>query len=265
MPEDCLDRDNYIDTPEFLSLNSAMGLWPASRHGEDVVIGVLGSGIWPESSSFKDHGMATSDAPTKWKGKCDGGQDFNSSLCNSKLMGVRYFQEGLKSKINPRFNDSARDITGHETHCSSIAAGNYVSGASYFGYALGTAKGVAPRARLAVYKVLWTAEHLNNGADITAAFDKAIADGVDVISASWSYEPMLLHRDPLAKASFAAMKKGIVVSTAAGNHGPEIGTLRNGIPWVLTITAGRYRGPLVCWNLNFWEMAWNLQTSPLLV
>ncbi|GMN36126.1 hypothetical protein TIFTF001_005776 [Ficus carica] len=170
LSEDCLDRDNYIatiattHTSEFLSLNSASGLWPASRHGEDVVIGVLDSGIWPESSSFKDHGMATSDAPTKWKGKCDGGQDFNSSLCNSKLMGVWYFHEGLKSKINPRFNDSARDITGHETHCSSIAAGNYVSSASYFGYALGTAKGVAPRARLAVYKVLWTAEHLNNGA-----------------------------------------------------------------------------------------------------
>lgn len=239
MSDDCLDRDNYIatiattHTPEFLSLNSEMGLWPAPRHGEDVVIGVLDSGIWPENSSFKDHGMATSD-----EGKCDGGQDFNSSLCDSKLIGVRYFHEGLKTKINPQFNDSARDITGHETHCSSIAAGNYVSGASYFGYALGTAKGIAPCARLAVYKVLWTAEHLNNGADITAVFDKAIADGVDVISASWSYEPMLLHRDPLAKASFAAMKKGIVVSTAAGNHGPEIGTLRNGIPWVFTITAG---------------------------
>ena len=47
--------------------------------------------------------------------------------------------------------DSAMDDFGHGTIISSIAVGNYASGASYFGYVKGTAKGTAPHARLAVY------------------------------------------------------------------------------------------------------------------
>ncbi|PON50588.1 Peptidase S8, subtilisin-related [Trema orientale] len=245
----CLDRltakVSTTHTPEFLSLKSALGLWPASRQGQDVVIGVVDSGIWPESLSFKDHGMTnTTSTPLNWKGNCHGGgQNFSSSLCNSKLIGVRYFNRALKSRypdLSQQITDSSRDTTGHGTVCSSIAAGNYVDGVSYFGYAPGTAKGVAPRARLAVFKALWNEGHLNTGADVIAAIDAPIADGIDVISASFSYEPAPLHRDPLAKASFAAMEKGIVVSTTAGNYGPGMGSMRNGIliPWVLTVTAG---------------------------
>ncbi|PON46721.1 Peptidase S8, subtilisin-related [Parasponia andersonii] len=154
----CLDRltakVSTTHTPEFLSLKSALGLWPASREGQDVVIGVVDSGIWPESLSFKDHGMThITSSPLNWKGNCQGGgQNFSSSLCNSKLIGVRYFNRALKSRyphLSQQIADSSRDTAGHGTVCSSIAAGNYVDGVSYFGYATGTAKGVAPRARLA--------------------------------------------------------------------------------------------------------------------
>jgi hypothetical protein len=147
-------------TPEYISLNPFADLWPTSSYGKDVIIGVLDSGLWPESLSFRDYGMTSAVAgvlgrPSKWKGSCEGGQKFNASMCNAKLIGIRFFNNGVKASTSKQVMDSARDTLGHGTYVSSIAAGNYVSGVSYFGYADGTAKGVAPHARLAMYKVIW--------------------------------------------------------------------------------------------------------------
>lgn len=69
--------------------------------------------------------------------------------------------------------NSARDVAGHGSHVASSATGNYVRGASYFGYAKGTARGVAPRARLAVYKVAW--EEGSLASDVLAGKDENIS------------------------------------------------------------------------------------------
>ncbi|KAB1199440.1 Subtilisin-like protease [Morella rubra] len=216
-------------TPEFLSLNPSIGLWLASDYGNDVIVGVIDSGVWPEITSFKDSGMPT-ELPQKWKGRCEEGQRFISSLCNAKLIGARTWN----------------------LHASAIVAGNYVNDASFFGYGSGTAKGVAPRARLAVYKVSWHEGRYIS--DAVAGIYQAIFDGVDIISMSLSPEKIVPpHRDAFAKATFAAMEKGVLVSTSAGNIG-RLGNeiVQNGYPWVLTVTAGTtdrwYAGSLTLEN-----------------
>ncbi|KAI3465337.1 hypothetical protein Pfo_022000 [Paulownia fortunei] len=223
-------------TYKFLSLNTASGIWPASQYGKDVIIGVVDSGIWPESPSFRDEGMT--EIPARWRGTCEVGQDFNSSRCNKKIIGARFFNQGVLAtypEVNISMN-STRDTFGHGTHVASIAAGSYVEGVSFFAYAPGTARGVAPRARLAIYKVLWDEGSFES--DALAGIDQAVADGVDVLSISLSYRTIDLYENPIAIAAFGAMEKGILVSVSAGNRGPNFATVLEGIPWAVIVASG---------------------------
>lgn len=224
-------------TPEFLGLNGSIGLWPSSKFGEDVIVAVLDTGIWPEAFSFADHSVGP--VPRRWKGACEIGTGFNSTVCNRKLIGARSFSKGYEAMTGP-INEtmeprSPRDTDGHGTHTASTAAGHYVYKASLLGYAEGTARGMAPRARIAAYKVCWTQGCFDS--DILAAFDQAVADGVDVISLSVGGGVVPYYLDSIAIGAFGAMKKGIFVACSAGNSGPDPITVANVAPWITTVGA----------------------------
>lgn len=225
-------------TPSFLGLDQNAALFPQSDSASDVVVGVLDTGVWPESPSFDDSGLGP--VPSSWKGECEVGTNFTKSNCNKKLIGARFFARGYEATLGPidesKESKSPRDDDGHGTHTSSTAAGSVVSGASLFGYAAGTARGMAPRSRLAVYKVCWIGGCFSS--DILAGMDKAIDDNVNVLSLSLGGGMSDFYRDSVAIGAFAAMEKGILVSCSAGNAGPSSYSLSNVAPWITTVGAG---------------------------
>ncbi|CAL1374615.1 unnamed protein product [Linum trigynum] len=194
----------------------------------DVIIGMLDTGIWPESQSFNDSGY--SPPPQKWKGTCQSSSNFT---CNNKIIGARFYHAGEDFKNGEI--PSPRDSEGHGTHTASTAAGNTVTPASLLGLASGTARGGVPSARIAVYKICW--EDGCSDADILAAFDDAIADGVDIISLSVGGWPQDYFEDSIAIGAFHSMKNGILTSNSAGNSGPDRGTVSNCSPWSLSVAA----------------------------
>ncbi|XP_020871085.1 subtilisin-like protease SBT4.7 [Arabidopsis lyrata subsp. lyrata] len=186
----------------------------------DIIIGVIDSGIWPESDSFSDKGFGP--PPKKWKGVCSGGKNFT---CNNKLIGARdYTSEG------------ARDLQGHGTHTTSTAAGNAVENTSFYGIGNGTARGGVPASRIAAYKVC--SETDCTAASLLSAFDDAIADGVELISISLSGGyPQKYEKDAMAIGAFHANVKGILTVNAAGNSGPFAASIESVAPWMLSVAA----------------------------
>ncbi|KAL1193134.1 Subtilisin-like protease SBT4.9 [Cardamine amara subsp. amara] len=186
----------------------------------DTIVGVIDSGIWPESESFSDKGFGP--PPKKWKGVCSGGKNFT---CNNKLIGARYYT-----------TEGTRDSVGHGTHTASTVAGNAVPNTSFFGIGNGTARGGVPASRIASYKVCSPAGCSTQ--DILSGFDDAIADGVDLISISLGDDkPDMYEKDSIAIGAFHAMAKGILTVQAAGNSGPDPGSVISVAPWILSVAA----------------------------
>lgn len=262
---------------DFLRLSGPTGIWAGlggvGKAGNGIVVGVIDTGIWPESASvagpaMKGKAPSASDpflpyrkgATTVMKkadgntftGICQTGQKFRPSDCNTKVIAARYFANAWLAAVPPadrRDTISPRDGEGHGTHTSSTAAGNYGVAASVDGIDFGQISGVAPAARISVYKALWTgatvAETGGFTSDIVSAVDAAVSDGVDVINYSVGSGSESPADDPIALAYFSAASAGIFVSASAGNSGPGASTLDNTSPWVTTVaasTVGPYEG-----------------------
>ena len=249
-------------TPAFLGLTDKGGLWDQlggiDKAGDGIIIGDIDSGIWPESLSFTDrtglNGSNTQDGKLDyhqipgWHGKCTPGEQFPASYCNQKLIGAQWFNAswggdaGLKAQRPWEFA-SARDYNGHGTHTASTAGGNHGVEPTGAAAVFGAISGMAPHARIAMYKALWSTQDASTASgstsDLVAAIDQAVADGVDVINYSIS-GTLTNFADPAEIAFFYAADAGIFVSASAGNSGPTTSTVAHPSPWITTVAAGTH-------------------------
>jgi len=273
------DRAINIDTnnsPEFLGLlDRREGLRERLfLKGENVIVGVLDSGIVQEHPSFSDTKTLPlpnfcekpawwnkktceflarnrvikvyGPAPKDWNGVCQTGEAWAESDCNNKLIGARWYVDGFLAGRGSVVDDeflSPRDSSGHGSHTASTAAGNEVT-ASLSGVALTQISGMAPRARIAAYKVCWLSPGATNFScffsDSAKATDDAVADGVDVLN--FSVGTAADFNDPQDLAFLDAVSAGVFVARSAGNEGPGPATTAAGEPWVMSVGASTMDG-----------------------
>lgn len=259
-------------SPDFIGLTEGGEPWSKGYVGEDVIVGIIDTGIWPEHPSVADvptpkkgnkgPSIPYGAPPADWSGDtCDfGNTAFNPNdadfECNDKLLGARFYHAGFPPEIlcgaglDCGWTEflSARDNDGHGSHTATTAGGNNGVEASRGGEFLGLVSGMAPRARIAAYKVCW------NGSippkprgcasiDSMAAIDQAVADGVDVINFSIGGSSTNFNGPDDVAFLFAAAN-GVWVATSAGNAGPGAQTIGtpSGVPWITAVGAAQDDG-----------------------
>ncbi len=212
-----------------------------STGGAGTVIGIIDTGVAPESPLFA---QVRHQSTTDFSGTCPEGQGWSSSECNGKLAGARWYVRGFGTEhLGATSSLSPRDTDGHGTQMASIAAGNAGVPVTVGGERLGVLGGLAPEARLAVYKACWGAPDPDDDgcatADLVTAIDDATRDGVDVISLAVDGPGTI---DTVERALLGAAESGVVVIAAAGNGGADT-TTAHVSPWVTTVggTTGELR------------------------
>jgi subtilisin family serine protease len=106
--KDLISKIQTSSTPDFMGLTGATGAWSqvggVGNAGEDVIIGIVDTGINAKHPSFSDrtgtgpNGQAGKLAYQQipgWHGKCMPGEGFTASDCNQKLIGAQYFYAGF--------------------------------------------------------------------------------------------------------------------------------------------------------------------------
>jgi subtilisin family serine protease len=270
------DTENAPDysSTDFLKLSGPKGTWDTkfggqAGAGKGVVVGVIDTGYTPGSAFFAGEqvkplvgdpvvgvpyrtgdgkiAMLKSDGDT-FVGDCQAGDGFDGSACNSKVLAAHYFADDFLTYVPPEGRSplekiSPVDVASHGTHTASTAAGNANVETFVDGRSFGLTSGVAPAAKLSVYKVCWEDTNPNTGgcysSSALAAIEQAILDGVDVLNYSISGSTTTTT-DPVSMAFLSAASAGIFVSVSAGNSGPTASTVNHGAPWLTTVAASSF-------------------------
>ena len=205
------------------------------RGGRGVVVGVVDTGVSPDSPVFAElPGLGPPPPPRDFSGACQPGEDWSPRTCNDKLVAASWFVAGFgEQAIAADEPLSARDVRGHGTALASIAVGNAQVDVDLPGLRT-SFSGVAPRARLAAYKACWSApDPADDGcatADLVAAIDRATKDGVDVLNLGVGDAAGV---DTVDRALLGAAEAGIVVVASAGNDADDYAAHES--PWITTV------------------------------
>jgi hypothetical protein len=232
----------------------ATNVWPTlggSAHaGNNVTVGVIDTGIWPEHPMMSAAGVP---APAGGIKGCQFGDGSDAAhlgpafSCNNKLIGAYAMMATYLAAVGAGANEfcnntthvcSPRDSEGHGTHTTTTAAGDCVTNAVIYGVERGPVCGIAPGAHVEMFRVCAASGCF--ASDSVSAVARAITDGVNVLnfSISGGGQP---YTDPVELAFLDATNAGITVNASAGNSGPGAGTSDHGGPW--TNTVGASTGP----------------------
>jgi hypothetical protein len=208
---------------------------PRLRGGAGVVIGVVDSGIAPDSPAFAEVPGLGRD-PEDFAGACAEGEGWTVEDCTRKVVGARWFVAGFgPDRVRTSESLSALDDLGHGTQVASVAAGNAGVSVRVDDRDAGRFGGVAPQARIAAYKACWGAPDPSGDgcstADVVSAVDAAVADGVDVLNLALAGGEGV---DTLQRALLGAAEADIVVVGAAGNSAASA-YAAHASPWVTTV------------------------------
>lgn len=279
------DTQNAPDytTTDFLKLTGADGVWARQFGGEanagkGVVVGVIDSGYAPDNPFLAGEavkplkGKAEVGVPyrtedgriamlksdgTTFQGECqkgiESGAAFDGSLCNSKVISARYFADAFLEGVEPEHRApeeliSPVDVGSHGTHTATTAAGNANVEQRIDGKSFGKSSGVAPAAKISVYKICWEDDDPDTGGCYSSAsidaIEAAIKDGVDVLNYSISGNTNSTT-DPVSLAFLNAAAAGVFVSASAGNSGPTASTVNHAAPWLTTVAASTFPSELL--------------------
>lgn len=280
--KDVENAPDYTAT-DFLKLTGPQGVWATQFGGEanagkGTVVGVIDTGYAPDNPFLQGEpvkplegapqvgvpyltgegriAMLKADGTT-FEGECQPGQgtgaDFDGTACNSKVVGARYFADTFLQYV-PEANRAPEelispvDVGSHGTHTASTAAGNANVQQVIDGVDFGRSSGVAPAAKVSVYKVCWEDTNPNTGGCYTSAsveaIEAAIKDGVDVLNYSISGNNNSTT-DPVALSFLNAASAGVFVSASAGNSGPTASTVNHASPWLASVAASTFPSDLL--------------------
>ena len=187
----------------------------SANAGAGIKIGILDTGIDVSHPAFQNFSTAMPNGFPLISGTA------TADNTNSKVIVARVYSD-LASGIDNTGTDG-NDYVQHGTTVAGIAAGLPQD----LGFAgIGTVSGVAPGAWLGNYK---TQDDTGSGTDVTflAGLEDALSDGMNVVnhSAGAAVYDSGQENGIMARAIANAVNAGMLVVCAAGNEGPQIGSV----------------------------------------